>query len=389
MPFHRTLSPREFYTGLKSVVGRTLPRKICFLSAAVLLLLLVLYTVLGFFVLPLTVHRVLSGYVQEKLHLQLHMEAVRFNPFLLRAEVAQLRLEEPGDALLAGFKGLTADLEWSSLWKGVWTLSELALEDPGVNVTLGADGALNLTRLHTPGKASDAPGTRNIPPVRVERLKVVRGEVTFTDKRHAEPASLRIQPLDFDCVQLSTLPAAPATWSLEVGLPDGGTVHSQGNLALHGLKSSGRFTLEKLKMSTLWSFLKDQLRLQSLPGMLDLKADYALDFTAPAPALDLSGLELSLSDLAFQASDAPKAFFQLGKFLLAGARLDLASRKVEVGNIVLQGGAMDLLMDEQGKLNVQDIMASRPPSRPLKFPSNQSARPIPPRPPLHLPGRFS
>lgn len=366
MPSHRTLSPREFFTGLKSAVGRTLPRKICFLSAAGLLVLLALYTVLGFFVLPLTVHRFLSGYVQEKLHLQLRMEAVRFNPFLLKAEVVQLRLEEPGGALLAGFRGFAADLEWSSLWKGVWTLSELSLEEPGVNITLGADGALNLTRLQTPGKVSDAPGAGSIPPLRVERLKVARGEVTFTDKRHPEPVSVRIQPLDFDCVQLSTLPTPPATWSLEVGLPDGGALHSQGNLALHDLKSSGTLTLEKLKLSTPWSFLKDQLRLQSPPGILDLKAEYALDFTAPAPALDLKGLELSLSDLALQSSDAPKAFFQLGKFQLAGARLDLAARKVEVGNIVLQGGAMDLLMDEHGKLNVQDMMASRPPSPPPK-----------------------
>ena len=140
MPFHRILFPREFFTRMKSVVGRTRPRKICFLSAAVLLLLLALYTVLGFFVLPLAVQRVLSGYVQEKLHLQLRMEAVRFNPFLLRAEVKQLKLEEPGGTPLAGFKGFAADLEWSSLWKGVWTLSELSLEEPGVNLALEANG---------------------------------------------------------------------------------------------------------------------------------------------------------------------------------------------------------------------------------------------------------
>ena len=190
---------------------------------------------------------------------------------------------------------------------------------------------------------------------------------------------MRIQPLDFDCAQLSTLPTPPATWSLEAGLPDGGTLHIQGNLALHDLKSSGRFTLEKLKMSTLWSFLKDQLRLQSLPGTLDLKADYALDFTAPVPALDLNGLELSLSDLALQSSDAPKAFFQLGKLQVAGARLDLAARKVEVGNILLRGGAMDLFMDEHGKLNVQDILASRPPSPPPEASSK------PKRPAVSLP----
>ena len=95
---------------------RALPRRQKVILVAVAAV--VLYTLVGFFILPFVVRRVAVSQLHQHLHREVQIEAVRMNPYTLSATVRNLVVYEPdGKERLAAFRELYVNLQAVSLFK--------------------------------------------------------------------------------------------------------------------------------------------------------------------------------------------------------------------------------------------------------------------------------
>ena len=138
-----------------SRVLRFIKTKAFRISASVVVLLVALYAIAGFVVVPRILRSALMQDIPKTLGVTPAVGEIRFNPFLLELEVKDLSLAAPTGEKLLGFGRLFVDFELSSIWHLAYTFGEVDIDAPFVNAIVAHDGNLNLLRLSpktTPAK---------------------------------------------------------------------------------------------------------------------------------------------------------------------------------------------------------------------------------------------
>ncbi len=145
--------------------------------------LLVVFALVGFFVVPPILKSVLATQLTAALHREVAIREVRFNPFALSATVRGLTVKEPkGSAdTFASFEELYVNLEVFSLLRGAVVAREVRLTKPFVRLVRRADESYNFSDL-LPGPQPQP--TTPAKPVRfsVNNIQVIDGGADVRDE---------------------------------------------------------------------------------------------------------------------------------------------------------------------------------------------------------------
>ena len=125
-----------------------------FWIATAVALLLGLYALVGFIVVPRVLRAQIMKQVPAIMGLTPAVGEIHFNPFTFRLVIDDFSLSEQGGDKLLGFRQLLVDFELSSLWHRAYTFAEIDLTAPSVNAIVKHDGALNLLELKPKPSAS-------------------------------------------------------------------------------------------------------------------------------------------------------------------------------------------------------------------------------------------
>lgn len=332
-------------------------------AIAALLLLVGLYGLLGFLILPGVALRIINQQLARHVSEPTLLERLEFDPFRLELTLHHLRLGETGTEQLA-FERLHADLQWDSLWSGALHLTEVRLERPQLQVLFDKDGNLNLTRLFKlPEKSSQAKEPASEPfPLRLDRFELNRGQVHFQDHRPSEPIELLYDDLSLEVSGLSTVPDSAAELTLLASGPHGGRIDWSGQLSLVPLASSGKLSIDKLGLQALWPYVRDAVPLVLEEGKLSLSSEYRLELSEKLQ-LHLQKTSVTLAPLALQAPDG-RPLARLQKLEIGDTSLDLARRKVVIGQLRSQGLEAWAAREADGALDWQTLFAAAPQAKP-------------------------
>ncbi len=145
--------------------------------------LLVVFALVGFFVVPPILKSVLATQLTAALHREVAIREVRFNPFALSATVRGLTVKEPkGSAdTFASFEELYVNLEVFSLLRWAVVVREVRLTKPFVRLVRRADESYNFSDL-LPGPQPQP--TTPAKPVRfsVNNIQVIDGGADVRDE---------------------------------------------------------------------------------------------------------------------------------------------------------------------------------------------------------------
>lgn len=336
---------------MKRAVIRLLTRKFVIIPIS----LLCLYSLTGFLIAPLVAGWYAPKFANDRMHCRLDIGKIRINPFLLTLDVTDFNLSSEAEPL-AGFKRLFLDFEITRLGNRAATFREIRLENPAVHLTIHPDGSLNLDKVIPPA-TPDNPPPSDSNPLRlwIDNASITGGTVFFTDERPHQPAALNLQDIDVTATDMTTLPDRSGSYSISARTPAGETFDCQGKIALTPLNTDGKLSLNTLRLATLWPFMKDRLDLESVSGNLSLSTDYKLE-TGNAPLqFQCTHFHTELSDLSLKRPHAEKPFFVLNRLDVDQARFNLSEKQIEIGKIDIAAGALNLITDPDGRMNILQI----------------------------------
>ena len=95
-----------------------------------LIVLVLLYTLLGFFAAPALIRSNVTALLQDDLGRATHIEKIEVNPFALSLRVQGFELDDTDGVRLAAFDELYVNFQFLSLIKWAWTFSEIQLTSP-------------------------------------------------------------------------------------------------------------------------------------------------------------------------------------------------------------------------------------------------------------------
>ncbi len=331
-------------------------------ASLVLLVLLALYSLLGFVVGPRVALHYLNQTLGERLTQPASLQGLSFNPFTLELRAEKL-LIGPAEQPTVAADGFYANLQLDSLWRRTLHLTDVRLDQPQVDLRIAKDGQVNLAQLwrSEPAPAS-APAPAAEPdgqpfPVHIERIALVGGRLHFLDAQGAQPVDVTLTPLDATLQDFRTRNGdTPGQLALSATTTQGGQLTWKGSLDLAPLRSEGDLTLQNVSLAPWWPYVRNQLPLALGKGRLEASSHYRLDLTKGLQ-LQLSQGRLALDDVAVQAVNAePKASFK--RFAAEGIALDLQKREVTIAQ--LRGNGLDAWgnREQDGSLDWQKLFPS-------------------------------
>ncbi|WP_122460925.1 DUF748 domain-containing protein [Pseudomonas viridiflava] len=339
-----------------------------------LLTVIVLYSLLGFFILPGIALRVANQQLANYSTAPAKIERLEFNPYTLELTLWGLNIGTPGQEQIA-FEKLYANLQFDSLWTRALHLQRVELLQPKTELLFDKQGKLNLAQLFTfPASepVKDEPPSKPFP-LRIDEIKLADGYLHFRDLRPSEPIEFLYDKLNFELKNLSTLPEDNADMTLVAAGPDDGQIDWVGRISIVPITSEGTLKVTDGKMKLWWPYVRDALPLALQDGVLNFSTAYTLDLSKETE-LKLTNLSASVAPFGLNAPDG-RPLVRLKRLDVSETTVDLARQHVNVGKIRSQDLETWAAREADGQLDWQKLFASKPgkPAAPQKPPVDEKA----------------
>jgi uncharacterized protein DUF748 len=329
--------------------------------------LIVVYALLGFFLVPHLLRTNAQKYVAEELGRTLALGEVTFNPFTFRLSISDALLSEQAGDPIAGFKQLVVNAQLASIWRRAVVLKEVQLDAPEVNLIVEPDASINLAKLVPPedtSKPAAAAAGQNepLPRLRIGRLAVNDGRVDFEDRTRPEPFTATLSPIRFALDDFQTDLNHENAYDFAARSSAGETLAWSGSFTAQPLGSHGQFTVGQLQAQTIDKYLQGgQVPVRLVEGTLSFGGTYQLSLH-PTLVLDIGLPEVTFENFAVaeQAQSPPVAV--VPKLRITGTQFSFVPRTVRVEKVEMEGAKVNASREGDGSLSVTRLAKDEPSS---------------------------
>ncbi len=320
---------------------------------------LLIYSVIGFFILPAIIKWQLVKRLPGLTHRQAIVQKVRLNPFVLSLTIRGLSLTETNGEPFAGFDEFYGNFQLSSLFRRAWTFREIKLIHPTGSVVRDANGQFNFANLFTNAPTAATNQSKSLPSLIVQHLVVTNGNVKITDLTRAKPFHTEYGPIDVDLKDFTTRRDSNEPYSFVATTGEGERFAWSGKFSVNPPRSAGEFKLLGIPLKKYSPFLAEFARIEITDGVLGVGANYRLDADAIPMELEVTNAAVTLSNLQVNAPDSGEKLLALKNFSVTNASASLAAREIHVPVVVVNGGSLLARCESDGQLNWLALVVSK------------------------------
>jgi hypothetical protein len=332
--------------------------------------LIVLYAIVGFFILPPILKTKMEEGIQSATGMKATIGTLTLNPFALSATLGDFSLNDRDGESLFALKELYVNFEVRSAFTGAATFSEIAIDSPFVHVKLYADGTSNLPSLGTGDSAQAQPSS----PAKqffvlIDRFSITRGRTIYEDRTHATARSARFDSLNLTLNDFTTRPKQQGEYAFDASTDRGEKLSWHGTIQAAPLMSTGSIAIAGFKARTLWEFMQDRLKYELTGGEFSARAQYSLDLSGKSMQFSLHhggmtarGVRLADNETKTEQASFPDA-------AIDGLELDYATKTIGIGSISGSHALLHTTRDVKGNFGLTDLLMMKPdPSAPKEAP---------------------
>jgi hypothetical protein len=347
-------------------------------SAIGLAAFLLLFSLFGFFVLPVIIKAQAEKLISEKLQRPTTIGKVDVNPYALTVTLRGLKVLEPeGGAAFAAFDALTVNLSAQSVLRLAPVVQEIRLSQPYLHLVRKDAHRYNFDDIVE--RFAGQPPSKERARFSLNNIQVEQGRIEFEDR--PARATHTVSDLKLGVPFISSLPS-----DIEVFVEP--LISAKVNDTPVLIKGKARpfaeprdavveLNLNGLDLTRYLEYLPFQPRFKVSGARLD--AHVTASFRQPkdqAPALVLSGGASLKSARITELNGKP--ILSLPELTATLGDTDVFSGRVELARVVLNGLEADVNRDRDHQLNLMRLLpASAPGARSASTPAKESS-------PLHL-----
>lgn len=314
--------------------------------------LLLIYTLVGFFLAPRLIQSQLLQRLPAATHRQVEVGRVEVNPFCLTLTVSNLTLTEPDGARFASVERFHADLQVASLWRRAWVLREVEIGQPFLQLQRKADGTFNVDNLRsTTAGSPSAP----LPRIDIGRFRMGPGELALNDDAIPGGFAKRFSSVELQFTHLSTRPQARSPGQLTFVGDTEETFSWEGDLGLNPPASHGTLRLEAFPIPRQGPYLRLATTADVTQGSAHLGITYSV-LSGDRLHASVTNASLRLTNLSLLLPDASEPTLMLTEFGIGDISADLGDQAVRVGSVILRDGRFLAQRRSDGSVDVSQAI---------------------------------
>lgn len=331
------------------------------LLAGILLGLVTLYALVGFFLLPYLIEAYGIPAVAERLKHPVVVREVALNPFTLSLRLKGLEVRESDQMPILGFEELVVNLQAKTLFLQTIGFDEISLVMPFVAAKVNREGKMNLLALAPPPDEAAAPAhpaaeeSKKMMPVEISLLSIDKGILEYRDESKPRLVSVDIVPVHILLRNFSTMPGSENAYAFKAEIGNRGALAWEGTVSLEPLESDGKLSVSGVRLKTLYQAVHDRFQFDVQQGELKLSGAYHFDLRGQAPRATVKDGKLSVRDLAIGEQGFPDPLVTIPVADVEGIQFDLEKRSVRIDTVHTADARFEAWMDAGGGLNLQSL----------------------------------
>ncbi len=272
------------------------------IGSVILVSLLVLYSAIGFMILPWYANKALGEYVSNQLHRELVIEKIYFNPFTFHLCVDNIVLKEKNQVPIASLFKLDINIDLDHLLKKTLVVSTLRLNEPRLELIIDETGSMNLDRLLSELPDSDSdngddPALNFI----VESTAIQQGSVLVVDYSKEQSIQSLVKDINLEFSSISTFANEEGNYQIDLDLDKNTRANLTGTLSLTPLMSVGQFQIDDLSAATINRWGKDMLPVEIQRGSAAISGSYNLVSNNEGNiSFDMDNTSIKVEDLSIE-----------------------------------------------------------------------------------------
>ncbi len=344
--------------------------------------LFVVFSVVGFFVVPPVAKSQIEKRLSAQLGRQVTVERIRVNPYALSVALENFSIRErDGTTPFLGWSRLYVRFNALSSLFGEWVLGDVELEGFSARVVVNADQSLNfsdiLARVLPPNAAPSAAPSKPGRPVRVDRLQVSGARVDFSDLSRRKPFATTVGPSTFVLTGFHTSGPHSAPYHFEAVTESGEKLAWSGTLQADPVQSVGEFSLENISLAKYAPYYADLAQAEVTAGKVSVGGRYLLSLEKGQRVMKWQGGSMKLSGLKVLDAGRQVAL-ELPSVDVAGIEADALAQKATVATVALASGHVRVRREKDGSINLLTMLQPPGPAAVAAAPSAKAQGPKPP-----------
>jgi len=319
---------------------------------------LVIYMIVGFLVLPAVIKSQLIKRLPEFTKRQVAIDEVKLNPFALSYTMRGFSLTETNGETFVSLGELYVNFELSSVFNGAWTFGTVSVKEPFGQVTRKADGTFNFDNLIPAANTNEVKEAQPLPAVLVELLTVEGGSVAFTDETRPGPFKAKITPIKFDLTQLTTRPDKHSPYAFTASDDAGMKLSWSGRVAVHPPASSGTLKIEGVSLPKYAAYVSEFFAGEISQGTVNVSGQYGFSLAGKNPAVTLTNGLVQVRNLKVTAKE--ETLVTLPMVDVRSIVASLEDKSIRVAEVATSGLEAKVVREKDGSINLLNLIKPPP-----------------------------
>ncbi|MGF6382805.1 hypothetical protein OKW31_005783 [Paraburkholderia atlantica] len=259
--------------------------------------------------------------------------------------------------------------------RSVYHFDDIRIDAPSASLARDRNGVLSVEHMFAPApekpaaketananaKPETAAAEKAAPPfdVAIKRFTLSDGTVKVHDEAASRPVEAGLQNLAVTLTDFSTLSAAPAHYTLNTNLKDGGgSLAADGTVGLAAKTASAKLDLKSLKLPPLQPYLDTATSAQVLDGALSATTKIDANWSKSPMALMVADTQLDMQAVKLAARGDKTPVISLAQGNVVVKQVDVAARTADVTSVAATGLAVDAQRLKDGTINLNSLAGS-------------------------------
>ena len=337
-----------------------------------ILSLIFLYILSGFFLLPYVAKKEIVKNLDEILITKTKIEKIYFNPLTLNLELKGFSLLDEKEQEVVGLKNLFIDFRaLKSIEKKHFHIKNILLEGIYLNIIEEEKGVFNLASLLKPTKTKEEETNQKEKTKLIDFLvsKIVLKDTnidftSFTDKKKY---NLHLKDINYTIYDFGTFKNSLSSNNLQFKLNENTDVKISGGIKIEPFIAYGKITISNLKIKELLDFDKSLFNFELNPeANINLALNYNIDTTNDFN-LFLNSEIFEINNLKLNQNQ--KEIARLNKLDLKYFSFDLNNQELEFKDLNIKDLYANMILDKGG-VNFANLLKEQIDEKEIKS-SNQ------------------
>ncbi|MFB3894739.1 MAG: DUF748 domain-containing protein [bacterium] len=320
-----------------------------------LLAILIVYTILGFLILPPIVRNYALKKLSETLHREVSIGKIKLNPYTYAITISDLEIKEPkSQQKFIGFDELYLDFQLSSLFRGGYVFHEIKLKKPYVNIVRNQDLTYNFSDLIPKNQTPPPNEKQKKTKFSLNNIQISDGTIHFTDT--PKKTDHHVEQLNFNVPFISNLPAKEAIFVQ----PSFSAVVNNAPVKLDGKtkpftntrETQFEINFDHIDLPYYLAYVPMQMEYKLVSGFANFRSSFSFtDSAKGSPSLIFRGL-ITLQNLEIQdLKQNPMLTFPLIRIDINTG--DVFRNQWHLNEITLSSATVEVVRNKNGKFNLE------------------------------------